>query len=180
MVPGGRRATLTELEIREFLAHDYARMVNAMALVCGSVPAAEDAVQEALARAWERGERGQHVSSLSAWVATVARNLLRDRFRRLRVERAARGELANRLPGAQGLARMEQRLDVARALAALPRRQREVAVFHYFLDLKVAEIAELLQIPEGTVKSTLFRARRALADALSEDPREMEVNDVGH
>jgi len=50
-----------------------------MTLVCGSMPAAEDAVQEALARAWERSERGQDIGSLPAWVTTVARNLLRDR-----------------------------------------------------------------------------------------------------
>jgi RNA polymerase sigma-70 factor (ECF subfamily) len=73
------RPALTELEIREFLARDYARLVNAMTLVCGSMPAAEDAVQEALARAWERSERGQDIGSLPAWVTTVARNLLRDR-----------------------------------------------------------------------------------------------------
>lgn len=92
-----RRPRLTELEIREFLARDYGRFVNAMRLVSGNLPAAEDAVQEALARAWERSERGQRIESLTAFVATTARNLLRDRFRRLLVERRARRELAERV-----------------------------------------------------------------------------------
>jgi hypothetical protein len=46
-------------EIREFLRTDSARLVNAMALICGSLPAAEDAVQAALGRAYELSERGR-------------------------------------------------------------------------------------------------------------------------
>src|SRR5436190_11092690 len=91
---------LTEAQIREFLATDYPRLVNAMALVCGSFPAAEDAVQEALGRAWELGQRGRHIESLAAWVTVAARNLLRDRFRRLRVERRARATVPDALPAA--------------------------------------------------------------------------------
>lgn len=172
-----RRPRLTELEIREFLARDYGRLVNAMRLVSGSLPAAEDAVQEALARAWERSERGQRIESLTAFVATTARNLLSDRFRRLLVERRARGELAERSEGTTTVSIVDDRADIARALAALPVRQREVAVYHYLVDLEVAEIAGILRIPEGTVKSALFRARRSLAAALRIDD-EMEVDGV--
>jgi RNA polymerase sigma-70 factor (ECF subfamily) len=150
-----------------------------MALVCGSFPAAEDAVQEALARAWERSERGQYIGSVAGWVATVARNLLRDRFRRAMAEARARRRLAARPEAPSGTAQVERRADVERALAALPRRQREVAVFRYFLDLDVTEIAGVLRVPEGTVKSALHRARRSLAGALGEDADQLEVGDVG-
>jgi RNA polymerase sigma-70 factor (ECF subfamily) len=146
-----------------------------MALVCGSVPMAEDAVQEALARAWERSERGEHIGSLPAWVATVARNLVFDRFRRLRVERRVRRELAEHPQGRAPLIAVEDRADLAMALASMPRRQREVTVFRYVLDMDVAEVAHALGIPEGTVKSTLHRARRSLAEALTEHE---EVEDV--
>jgi RNA polymerase sigma-70 factor (ECF subfamily) len=149
-----------------------------MAMVCGSMPAAEDAVQEALARAWERSERGQDVGSLAAWVTTVARNLLRDRFRRLVVERRVRRDLADRQVRRSAIGDSEQRTDVTRALAALPSRQREVVVFHYFLGLSVAELAQVLRIPEGSVKSALHRARRGLAGALRDDDVETEVGDV--
>ena len=168
---------LNESEIREFLREDYPRLVNAMALICGSSPAAEDAVQEALGRAWELTERGRHIDSLPTWVVTVARNLLRDRFRRMMAERRARSRMLDIDPGpASGdPGTVERRADIARALAALPRRQREVAVFHYYLDLDVARIAALLRVPEGTVKSALHRARRSLAQSLHD---EMEVDDV--
>jgi RNA polymerase sigma-70 factor (ECF subfamily) len=180
MVTVGRGGdTLTELEIRDFLNRDYQRLVTALAYVSGSVPAAEDAVQEALARAWERSERGARIDSLTAFVTTVARNLLRDRFRRLRVERRARRDLAEGIPDRSSPTVAADRADLVRALAALPARQREVAVYHYVLDLDVLEIAGVLQVPEGTVKSALFRARHSLARALRvDDSLEVEVDDV--
>jgi RNA polymerase sigma-70 factor, ECF subfamily len=107
----------------------------------------------------------------------MARNLLRDRFGRLLVERRVRRELAERGTAPRAASRVEDRTDLARALAALPVRQREVTVYHYFLDLEVAEIARVLGSPEGTVKSVLFRARRSLGETLRMDD-EMEVTDV--
>src|SRR5438876_11667136 len=93
-VPGGR--VLDELTIRAFLATEYARRVAGVALACGSRAAAEDAVQEALARAWERSERGEQYDSLRAWVMRVAINLTRSAYRRTRAERRAREKLAAR------------------------------------------------------------------------------------
>ena len=68
---------LDETTIRAFLDEEYPRVVAAVAMVSDSRPAAEDAVCEALARAWERSERGERVESLGAWVTTVAMNLSR-------------------------------------------------------------------------------------------------------
>jgi RNA polymerase sigma-70 factor, ECF subfamily len=168
---------LDEHEIRRFVASDYVRLVNAMTLLGGSVQAAEDAVQEALARAWEASERGHRIESLPAWVAAVARNLLRDRLRRLLREVSARRRLGAELSERAPIAEAEDRADVVGALRALPPRRREVAVFHYYLDMDVADIARALGISEGTVKSSLHRAREALAATLADDE---EVNDVAH
>jgi len=136
--------------------------VAGVALVCGSRVAAEDAVQEALARAWERSERGETISSLAAWVTTVALNNTRSGFRRARAERRARDRLRTdtRAPVPEDL------VDLSRALASLPRRQREATVLRYYLDMDVSEVASALGMAEGTAKTTLFRARRALARAL--------------
>ncbi len=60
---------------------------------------------------------------------------------------------------------------------ALPRGQREATVLRYYLDLDVAEVAMALRVGEGTAKTTLHRARRALATALGEETLE-EANDV--
>jgi RNA polymerase sigma-70 factor (ECF subfamily) len=150
----------------------YPRLVAAVALIVGSRPAAEDAVQEALARAWEREERGLAIDSLEAWVTTVSLNLGRSALRRIKAERRARERLA--VPSSDPPS--GDRTDVVRALRTLPRRQREATVLRYYLGLDVAEIARVLGIREGTAKTTLFRARAALAERLGERDLE-EAND---
>ncbi len=152
----------------------YPRLVAAVALVSGSRPAAEDAVQEALLRAWERSERGEAIESLPAWVTTVSLNLARSGLRRVLAERRARARLDRADPADLG---DEDRIDLERALAALPRRQREAVVLRYYLGMDTREVAEALRIHEGTVKSTLFRARAAIARALGV-PETEEANDV--
>lgn len=152
----------------------YPRLVAAVALVSGSRPAAEDAVQEALLRAWERSERGEAIESLPAWVTTVSLNLARSGLRRVLAERRARARLDRADPVGLG---DEDRIDLERALAALPRRQREAVVLRYYLGMDTREVAEALRIHEGTVKSTLFRARSALSRALGV-PETEEANDV--
>src|SRR5688500_14667093 len=72
------------------------RVVNAVALASGSYPAAEDAVQEALVRAWIRSERGERLESLPAWVAAVALNQTRSGWRRTMAERRARHRMPQR------------------------------------------------------------------------------------
>jgi RNA polymerase sigma-70 factor (ECF subfamily) len=162
--------------INGFLHTYYPRLVAAIAMACGSRPAAEDAVQEALLRAWERSERGEQIERLDAWVATVALNLARSGLRRLIAERKARSRLAGSATAAQ--APSGDRVDVERALATLPRRQREAVVLRYYLQMSTREVAEVLRTSEGTVKSSLFRARSALATALGV-PEDEEANDRG-
>jgi RNA polymerase sigma-70 factor, ECF subfamily len=132
-------------------------------LACGSAATAEDAVQEALARAWERSERGEQIQSLRAWVAVVAMNLSRSRWRRARAERRAWAASAPVEPRASD---DEEAIDVRRALRALPARQREATVLRYYLGLDVDEVAGAMGVSSGTVKTSLHRARGALARSL--------------
>jgi RNA polymerase sigma-70 factor, ECF subfamily len=156
--------------IQTFVDGEYRQVVGTVALVCGSAATAEDAVQEALARAWEHLVRGKEIERLAAWVTTVALNLARSQMRRWRCERRARTKLGASRPeihdvtGATGDA-----YAVREALRALPRRQREVTALRYYLGLDIREIAEHLGIAEGTVKAMLFRARQSLAEALSDE-----------
>lgn len=165
---------LDESELRTFLAEGYPRLVAGVAMIAGSRAAAEDAVQEALARAWEQTDRGIRIESLPAWVTRVALNLAKSRLRRLRAESRARERMAHAARAAGAASDSTAvRLDIERALAALPRRQREVTVLRYYLGLDVAETAMTLDVSVGTVKTCLHRARRALAHALGEtDPEE--------
>jgi RNA polymerase sigma-70 factor (ECF subfamily) len=169
---------VNEIALREFLHTSYPRLVAAVALAGGSRAAAEDAVQEALLRAWERSDRGEQVESLDAWVATVALNLSRSALRRLRSERRAKARLRASGWAEDHALSTDRAVDVDRALAGLPRRQREAVVLRYYLQMDTREVATVLRVSEGTVKSTLSRARTALAAALGTDESE-EANDRG-
>lgn len=72
------------------------------------------------------------------------------------------------------MARAGESVDIHRVLARLPRRQREVVVLYYFLDQSVDRIAAELEIPAGTVKAALHRARAALAMQLDPGPTRPE------
>jgi RNA polymerase sigma-70 factor (ECF subfamily) len=133
-------------------------------LIAGNHAAAEDAVQEALARAWERGDRGEEFDSLPAWVTRVAINLTKSRLRRNKAEaransRISLGRVSNSEP--------EDAIQLDRAIEALPRRQKESVVLHYYLGLDVKEVAWALGVSQGTVKTCLHRARRSIAAAIA-------------
>jgi RNA polymerase sigma-70 factor (ECF subfamily) len=167
-LPVPAAGAIDEPAVRGFLATDYRRVVGALTLAAGSRAAAEDAVAEALARAWERSERGERIDSLPAWVTAVGLNLLRSGWRRRRAERRA----VDRVQPAATAADADDLVDVRRALASLPRRQREATILRYYLDYDVAAVAAALGISEGTAKATLFRARQSLAAALGPDDDE--------
>jgi RNA polymerase sigma-70 factor (ECF subfamily) len=159
-------AASPERWIEEFIDHEYQQVVTTVQLVCGSRAEAEEAVQEALARAWEQRSHGRVLDRPAAWVTTVALNQARSRLRHLRVERAARQRLVVD-PRVDDAATASVDAQVVRdALRELPRRQREVTVLRYYGGLDVAEIAEWLGTSEGNVKAMLFRARASLAKAL--------------
>ena len=63
----------------------------------------------------------------------------------------------------------DARLDVEMALTKLPRRQRQATVLRYYLGYDVADTARVLGVSEGTIKTTLHRARHTMAAALGEE-----------
>jgi RNA polymerase sigma-70 factor (ECF subfamily) len=154
---------------------DYPRMVRSVTLYCGDRAVAEDAVQEALARAWERTSRGEVISSLPGWVAVVATNQTRSVARR-EARRASRA--ADLAPAAtrDEMAQVGESDAVRRAVLLLPRRQREVIVLHYYLDRPIREVADLLRLSEGAVKNALHNARKHLADTLGAHEAEEQID----
>lgn len=156
--PHGVGVRLTDDDLRSFYNTHYGRVLGVVTMVTGSRAAAEDVVHEALARAWERGDS---IEQLDRWVLTVALNLARNRWRKIRREIGGRA-VDRPVPAEDG-----QSVDLQRALRDLPGRQREVVVLYYLLDLPVAEVADLLGLSAGGVKHALFRARRSLAGALA-------------
>lgn len=158
--------TDAQAELIALIKSDYQRLVGVVAVACESTSVAEDAVQEALVRAWEQVARGKTFHHLAGWVVVVALNHARHVGRRRRAEQRAVTRLADRpSPGDDN---REDVVDLDQAVASLRGRQRQVVVLYYMLGLDVRTTAEVLGIGEGTVKANLHRARATLAARLAQ------------
>lgn len=136
----------------------------------GRADAADDLVQETLARALDRWRFWQRERALRPWLFSIMHNLHIDGARRgQRVDYRADDELpelAQRDASTDGLALR----DLDRALAQLPIDQREVLLLVALEDLAYADVASALGIPVGTVMSRLSRARARLRAILAGAP----------
>ena len=112
---------------------------------------ANDVAQEAFTRAVARSERYDSTRPFRPWVTKIAVNLAIDELRRER-------RLGSERPDHQEVPPPEVDDTVARAVLRLDLDRRAVVVLHYWLDLSTPEIAQLLDIPRGTVASRLSRA----------------------
>jgi RNA polymerase sigma-70 factor (sigma-E family) len=122
---------------------------------------AEDVAQEALARTYVRWRTVEAYAA--PWACRVATNLAIDRTRRTR---RLSGETAPDRPGPDAFC--DERLDLQRALRALPRRQRDVVVLRYLADQPEAAVATALGVSVGAVKSHASRGLAALRARLGE------------
>lgn len=148
-----------ESGFEEFWGHHREPLRRALALTLGDVTLAEEAVDEAMVRAFERWSRVASLRDPAAWVFRVGLNWARSRLRHLRRRPTRPVEqldmaVTDPLPDT----------DLYRAVLGLPEPQRAVLVLRFFLDWPVAWISTALGVPEGTVKSRLHRALGALAD----------------
>ena len=154
---------------------------------------ARDLVQDTYLRALEARETFRSEASMRAWLARILRNRFIERFRRREREvpwpdgpeesdtPQERSDEQAGLFGDAELARVLSlvRGDIERALEALPENHRTVVVLCDVEQWGWEEAATVLQVPVGTVKSRLFRARRTLRALLSEyAPKEKSVERV--
>ena len=139
--------------------------VPVMASLAGRLVSAadrDDLVQDALLVAWRRrdtydGSRG----TLQNWLLVIVIDQARKRRRR------RSPDLWDTVPEISHTDRVAD-IDLERAIAALPERQRLAVTLHYFCDLPVVDVAAAMRCAEGTAKSALARARRTLTTTLGE------------
>jgi RNA polymerase sigma-70 factor, ECF subfamily len=134
---------------------------------------AEDLTQDVFLKLWQNLHRYIPGSSFRAWAYRVARNLFVDAYRRARDVRQATWidpEFLDMLPGTDDphtQAVRNQRLQIARtALARLPEELAQLLLLRDFADWSYEELAAELDVPLGTIKSRLNRARRELASVV--------------
>lgn len=153
------------MDFDAFFAEAYPSVVRALGFALGDQGAAEDAAQEAFAKAYRRWPSVSQGERPAAWVYVVA---VRDARRRLaRLERLER-RVAER-PGAEAAVDVSGDADMVAAVAALPPRQRLAVVLRYWADLDEAAMAEAMGCARGTVKATLSAALRKLRVAQQDE-----------
>lgn len=135
--------------------------------LCGSTADAEDYALRTLERAVSKIDTFRASSSFYHWLYAILVNLINSDARR----KAANAlDFVDEVPEqvdprpdpADALAVQEEAAAVRASLDLLPSALREVVVFRYWEDLTVPEIAQILAIPEGTVKSRLFQAKNLI------------------
>jgi RNA polymerase sigma-70 factor (ECF subfamily) len=171
------KATADEELVRElYREHAGPLLGYCLRLTAGDRAQAEDVVQETLVRAWRHPEALERAQgSPRPWLCTVARNLVIDRQRARgsrppEVDRPDRADLAELpdVPAVDELDRALMAYEVAECLAALSPDHRAVLLETYYRDRSVAQAADVLGVPQGTVKSRTYYALRALRLALEE------------
>ena len=134
----------------------------------GDPARAEDVVQETMLRAWRRSISEHDDASARAWLFTVARHLVVDEARSARSRHEAVAEHVPEIAEADRVDALFDRMLITDALLSLTEEHRAVVVRAYYGRLPIAEIADELGIPPGTVKSRLHYGLRALRLALQE------------
>jgi RNA polymerase sigma-70 factor, ECF subfamily len=140
----------------------------------GNRSEAEEVAQEALARAFARWSSVSRYDE--PWVARVATNLAIGRWRRRRP--TVSFEDRHGSVSANADAHALERLELLRALAVLPRRQREAVALRYLADLPEREVAAAMNTTVGSVKKHTHRALTRLRVDLGPLPLALEVDDA--
>ncbi|CAA9371013.1 MAG: RNA polymerase ECF-type sigma factor [uncultured Propionibacteriaceae bacterium] len=153
-----------------FYQDSFRRLVGQIYAMCGNVAEAQDCVQEAFVRAWDKRRSLDVEQSPEAWVRTVAYRLAVSRWRRAR-KAFLPADRAHEPPPPQEPD--ITRVALARALQSLPADQRRAIVLHHLCDMSVADVALEVNAPIGTVKARLSRGRAALALLLADDAEQV-------
>lgn len=152
------------IDFSDFFHREHLRLGRAIYLVCGDRFEAEDLIQEALARAYERWDRVSVMREPAGYVFRTATNLHRRRMRTRRLLRPLSevGEAAEIDVAHEA----ERDADVWMALSRLRHEQRVAVVLVELLGYEPTAAARLLGIAPGTMRVRLHRARAALRHAL--------------
>jgi RNA polymerase sigma-70 factor (sigma-E family) len=165
-------ADLAASTVATLFREHHGELVRLAVLMVGDLPTAEDVVQDvyaSLQSRWsERAAPDSVVAYVRACVLNGCRSVQRRRAIARRIGAEHRDEERTSATAESEVILSEDRREVLAALTRLPRRRREVLVLRYYLGLSEAEIAAILGISPGTVKSTAARGLAALARDLGE------------
>lgn len=156
-------------EFADVFAAHHTEALRLAYLLSGDRHRAEDITADAFVKLYTRWSRGG-IDNPRAYVRRTVVNEVNSKFRRLAVERR---EAAKRSGDDRGTRTADDQLAdqdvIARALAALPKRQRTAVVLRYYADLPEREAAEAMGVSVGTVKSSVSRGLERMRALLEEE-----------
>jgi RNA polymerase sigma-70 factor, ECF subfamily len=167
--------------IAALMQHYQHRLYRYMLRMVRQPSTAEDLFQQTWLRVMERGPSYDPRRSFEGWLFAIAHNLAIDHLRRRQPE-----SLDEPLPSQSGATRAdltpgsgadalehvlagERSVRVAEAVAELPALSREIVTLRFEEEMKLEDIAEVMSLPLGTVKTRLHRAMKSLQQALSRE-----------
>lgn len=155
-----------ETDIEELFRARYLEMVRLAGLLGADDP--EDIAQEAFIRLMNKRPELTGPQAVLPYLRAIVCNLTRNRHRHLRVVRLRTPAGVDEASSEQAAILREDHREVIAALAGLPDRRREAIVLRYWLDLPEREIAAVMGVSPGTVKSHVSRGMAALTRVLKE------------
>ncbi|WP_205324143.1 RNA polymerase sigma factor [Glycomyces sp. YM15] len=159
----------TEAEFTDLYEKHFSELAAQVCAYLGDATEAQDLVQEAFLRAWQRWDKVGGYEEPVAWVRRVAWNLATSRHRRNQV---ARKFLQKSSAPELSPAASPDHVALVAALKLVPAKRRQALVMHYMADMTVSAIAAATGAKEGTVKSWLHRGRKELAALLTDEAAE--------
>lgn len=173
MASPGQKKFICELE------EHFSSLYNFTRWLTGGSEEAEDIVHDALLRAMAHWDQYTPGTSMKSWLFTITRRTFLNRLRRANIEVTSseypeKEELLPPQPNPKRLPAGLVRRDIDAALASLPEEQRSLILLADVEELSLQEIADIMEIPLGTVKSRLWRVRRRLRDKLIDYEEETE------
>lgn len=157
------------VDFDECFRHEYPRLVGLGTAMSGSAEVARELAQETMMRAHARWDEVSAYEQPGAWLRRVMSNLLIDHHRSAEAERVAHERLQRAPASSVASVASEPGDDWEWLVGPLPPRQRVIVTLYYAEDRSVDEIASMLDIAPGTVKSALGKARARLLEAISEE-----------
>jgi RNA polymerase sigma-70 factor (sigma-E family) len=146
-----------EIEFHEFVMSRGRSLLHSAYLLTGNVADAEDLVQSALAKTYQAWDRIEDRNALDGYVRRAMVNTQISWWRRRKVDEYPTDDIPDQ-PVADSSVSSDEHDALRRAIERLPQRMRAAVVLRFFEDMTEAEVAEVLGVSLGTVKSTVSRA----------------------
>ena len=166
----GRIASGDRLAMQVLFARHHVRVYRFVLRLVREETKAEDLISEVFLDVWRQADRFEGRSAVSTWLLAIARFKALSALRR-RPDEELDEEAAEAIedPGddpEQALAKKDKSAVIRKCLEGLSADHREIIDLVYYHDKSVEEVAQIVSIPENTVKTRMFYARKRLAELL--------------